>query len=171
MTRKTALGVVFGCVCVLAQAGAFAQAVGPFEAKTDAELTELAAQWESLDQDDRRALLTEMRSRMERTGERPVLTIKSQRRYGRILRDAEGNQVRIQTTHVVRLKRVAPRGMQQPFGVGFEHRQVASDSAADPESAPLREPLRGPLREPSLPPNNAKAPLPVIHVGRPAETP
>jgi hypothetical protein len=131
---------------------AFAQAAGPYEANTDAELTELAAQWETLDQDDRRALLTEIRSRMALTGKRPVVTIKSQRRYGRIVRDAEGNQVRIETTHVVRLKRVAPRIAEQPFGVGFEQRQVT-------EEGPTPEPVPGRDDEDSLP---------VIHVGTPA---
>ena len=178
VSLRSALGVVVGCACTLANAYVYAQdarapelpaqdtrvqdaqvasvrQAGPYETKTDAELTLLTSQWESLDQEERRALLTEVRSRMAHTGKRPVMTIKAQRRYGRIVRDAEGNQVRIETTHVVRYRQIAPRGAGQPFGVGFEQRQVVSDDKP-PESPP-----RGEL----------DASLPVIQVGTPARSP
>src|SRR5215470_6511982 len=53
--------------------------------KTDRELTELAAGWESLSEDERRALLTEIKARMHTNSDKaPVLTIQTERRYGRI---------------------------------------------------------------------------------------
>lgn len=123
--------------------------------KTDRELTELAAGWESLSEEQRRALLTEIKSRMHASsGKRPVLTIKTERRYGRIIRQPDGSLVRIETTeHVVRYQALPEDAGDRPFGVGFEQRAVAAGApAANAVQAPPQ--MAAPPQQP-----------PVIHVG------
>lgn len=108
----------------------------PYHGHSDAQLTDLAAGWESLSEDDRRALLTEMRARMaaKKDGTR-IIAIKTQRRYGRMVRQPDGSVVRIETTEqLVRYRRVADdaaEAVSRPFGVGFE----ARTEPADPDAA------------------------------------
>ncbi len=118
-----------------------ALAANPYAEHTDVELTATAADWETLSEDDRRALLTEMRSRMAlKKDAGKVIAIKTQRRYGRIVRKPDGSLVRIETTeHLVRFQRV-PDGVSeaasdelpgtagQAFGVGFEARRSEPNS-------------------------------------------
>jgi hypothetical protein len=124
--------------------------------KTDQELTELAAGWEGLSEDQRRALLTEIKARMQASSsKRPVLTIKTQRRYGRIVRRPDGSLVRIETTeHVVRYQPLPEGAGDRPFGVGFEQRAVAGGSAAT-------QPMQTLPADAATPPNQP----PVIPVG------
>lgn len=102
--------------------------------KTDQELTDLAAGWDGLSEDQRRALLTEIKARMQtNSNKRPVLTIKTERRYGRIMRRADGSLVRIETTeHVIRYQPLPEDAGDRPFGVGFEQRAVAGDAPGSP---------------------------------------
>lgn len=116
----------------------------PYRGHSDEELTALAASWDSLNQHQRRALLTEMKLRMARGGERQgVLRIRTERRYGRIIRQSDGRLIRIET-QVVHVRPVteddvaeSPRG----FGVGFEQRVRRREAAAAPDE-----------REAALPP-------------------
>ncbi len=126
--------------------------------KTDRELTELAAGWEALSEEQRRALLTEIKSRMHTNADKhPVLTIKTERRYGRIVRQPDGSLVRIETTeHVVRYQALPEDASDRPFGLGFEQRVVAGDT---PPAAPNQA---TPAAAPSHPP---PAQPPVIQVG------
>jgi hypothetical protein len=129
--------------------------------KSDRELTDLAAGWESLSEDQRRALLTEIKARMHtNAGKVPVLTIKTERRYGRIVRQPDGSLVRIETTeHVVRFQAMPEGAGDRPFGLGFEQRVVAGGGAnsTDAEKA-------GPSQtSPALVP--AQQQPPVINVG------
>lgn len=125
----------FSLFAILWIASALALA-NPYREHSDAELTDLAAGWESLSEDDRRALLTEMRSRMaaKKDGTR-IIAIKTQRRYGRLVRQPDGSVVRIETTEqLVRYRRVPEVGdgaVSRPFGVGFE----ARTEPADPDAA------------------------------------
>ena len=127
--------------------------------KTDRELTELAAGWESLSEDQRRALLTEIKSRMHANSDKhPVLTIQTERRYGRIVRQPDGSLVRIETTeHVVRYQALPEDAGDRPFGLGFEQRVVAG--GAPPPAAGNDAPAT------TAAPANPPAQPPVIQVG------
>jgi len=109
----------------------------PYQAHSDEQLTVLAAQWDSLDTHQRRALLTEMKSRMARGGKRePVLHIRTERRYGRIIRQPDGRVIRIET-NVVRVQPVTPEMLARVrshggFGLGFEHRVGLHRRAEEP---------------------------------------
>jgi hypothetical protein len=122
---------VFIILAFLALAG-WVDAATLYADKTDKELTDLAAGWSGLSEDQRRALLTEIKARMQtNTNKRPVLTIKTERRYGRIVRQPDGSLLRIETTeHIVRYQRLPEDASDQPFGVGFEQRSVTSDAEA-----------------------------------------
>ncbi len=122
--------VVAGNSATQGATGTDAQAVESqqiYETHSDQELTNLAAQWDGLSTQQRRALLTEMKSRMA-SGESagPVMQIRSERRYGRIIRQPDGRVIRIET-NVVRVRPVTPDMLdraraQAGFGVGFEKR-------------------------------------------------
>ncbi len=91
---------------------------------SDEELTELAAHWDSLNRHQRRALLTEMKLRMARKGaNKEVIHIRTERRYGRIISQPDGQVIHIET-QVVHVRPVDPDELkdQQSFGVGFEQR-------------------------------------------------
>ncbi len=91
----------------------------------------MAADWSSLSAAERRALLTEVKSRMARQapnrpaaqdGQRPSVKITTTRRFGRVVRQPDGSLVRIETS-VVQVRKA-----QQPvdgpgFGTGFENRR------------------------------------------------
>jgi len=154
---------------------------------SDEELTALAADWESLDRHQRRALLTEMKTRMAQRGtsDEGVLHIRTERRYGRLIRQPDGRVLRIET-QVVHVRPMNPRqveqfeqaggrversGSRRSFGVGFERRVLhrravlsGSDGGlAAPRTPRHDEPLTdaiGPLH-PSLRP---EPPLPVYPV-------
>jgi hypothetical protein len=126
----------------------------PFAERTDVQLTELAAQWEGLDIDQRRALLTEVKHRMA-ASEAPerIISIKTRRRYGRTYRRADGSLVRIETTEeVLRYHRpVIAIDENQAFGMGFERRAAGADDgseAGSPES-----------QESATPPEATSAPI------------
>lgn len=109
--------------------------------ESDLQLTELAAQWETLDKDQRRALLTEVKMRMaSNKAEEPLITIKTRRRYGRTIRRPDGSLVRIETTEqVLRYHRpTTPGDGKHAFGMGFERR--AADGPSDPNETKSAEP-------------------------------
>jgi hypothetical protein len=117
--------------------------------KSDKELTDLAAGWSGLSEDERRALLTEIKSRMQtNSNKRPVLTIKTERRYGRIVRQPDGSLLRIETTeHIVRYQPLPEDAGDRPFGVGFEQRVIGTEQGSSaPETlttstAPIQPPV------------------------------
>jgi hypothetical protein len=133
--------------------------------KTDKELTDLAAGWSGLSEDERRALLTEIKARMQaNSNKRPVLTIKTERRYGRTVRQPDGSLLRIETTeHIVRYQPLPEDATDQPFGVGFEQRSVTGDATAAtaPETAQVPPILTPDTMTTAAPHNTA----PVIPVG------
>jgi len=97
-----------------------------FADHSDAALTALAAEWDTLDVHQRRALLTEMRRRMAQQGDGSgdVIHIRTERRYGRIIQQADGSVIRIET-QVVQVRPVTEGALVRQtggFGVGFERR-------------------------------------------------
>jgi hypothetical protein len=139
----------------------WANAATRYADKTDRELTELAAGWEALAEDQRRALLTEIKLRMHANSDKhPVLTIQTERRYGRIVRQPDGSLVRIETTeHVVRYQALPEDAGDRPFGLGFEQRVVAGGT---PPAAGHEAPATT-----AAPANPPPAQAPVIQVGNP----
>jgi hypothetical protein len=132
--------------------------------KTDKELTDLAAVWSGLTEDQRRALLTEIKGRMQvNSNKRPVLTIKTERRYGRIVRQPDGSLVRIETTeHVIRYQPLPEDAGDRPFGVGFEQRTVAGEA---PPAAPRSEQTPSDVAPETVTTSAAPNRPPVIPVG------
>ena len=76
-----------------------------------------------------------------------MLTIKTERRYGRIVRQPDGSLVRIETTeHVVRYQALPEDAADRAFGVGFEQRSVAGGALQPDRVKPSPTPS-------ALPPN------------------
>jgi hypothetical protein len=109
-----------------------AQIAGDLSTKTDTELTELTAQWASLDPGQRRELLAEVRGRMVANQKaRPVgvprsmgLRVRVQRQYGRVVRRKSDGSVIVET-RVVQVRPQTIDGVPQArvtFGIGFEQR-------------------------------------------------
>lgn len=119
-----------------------AVSVADYADKTHYELTELSARWDDLDSAQRRALLQEVKRRMARDGNARdgVLMIRTQRRYGRMVRQADGRVLRIETK-VVRIRPANPGKLptQPAFGVGFERRAATDATAAIPSQSPVTE--------------------------------
>ena len=105
-----------------------------YSAKTDQELNVLLADWDTLREDEQRALLPEVKLRMIRSKDRGgVFRIRTERRYGRIVRRADGKVLRFETG-VIRIQPV-PKD-QQGYGVGFEQRH-AQREGSQPQTAPV----------------------------------
>lgn len=110
-----------------ASAPAQASAVPTYGDSSNQALTALAARWDTLNVHERRALLTEVRRRMalQRGTPSGVLQIRSERRYGRIIRQPDGRLIRIETkvVHVRPATEAETLASQRAgFGVGFEQR-------------------------------------------------
>jgi hypothetical protein len=140
------------------------QASSPYGEMTDEELTALTATFDDLSQEERRALLTEVRLRMASSrSEHPVIQIKSERRYGRVIQHPDGSVVHIETREQIVHYRRAPEEAdeQHAFGVGFEHR-LAELEAQDAEheemaaEATPKEPAAGPPTLPVIRANTGK---------------
>ncbi len=150
--------LAFACLLLLpcwvqAQTEAAPQSVGTETAKpitaeslaasSDVELTTLTARWAELNPGERRALLAEVRSRMVRSSQpsRPKMSVRVQRKYGRVVRKSDGSVV--VETRVVQVRpreQVRPRddGSRATFGVGFEQR--SKRSAKPPQQPASAEP-------------------------------
>ncbi|MBX3706338.1 MAG: hypothetical protein KF911_06830 [Pseudomonadales bacterium] len=131
---------------------------GAYAGHTDQALTALAAQWDSLDVHQRRALLTEMRQRMAQRGARGggTLQIRTERRYGRIIHQPDGRVIRIETqvVHVRPISEEELLGVQGGFGVGFERRagepatRLANDAPRESIAPPAEHRDRVSAEEP-----------------------
>jgi hypothetical protein len=126
-----------------AEVSAVEASIYDYSRYTHHQLTELGARWDELEDAERRALLREVKLRMARQKDAgQVLQIRTQRRYGRIVRRSDGKVLRIET-QVVQVRPVNPRqgAPEHSFGVGFERRVAATatqPTAAEstPESPP-----------------------------------
>lgn len=131
-----------GLLILALLAGGFATAVragepeSPYASYSNEALTALAAEWDTLDVHQRRALLTEVRQRMAQRGAREpgVIKIRTERRYGRIIRQPDGRVIRIET-QVVHVRPATEAevlaGRAAGFGIGFERRAGSQLPAAD----------------------------------------
>lgn len=98
-----------------------------YSSLTHHQLTKIGARWDALSDPERQGLLQEVKLRMARQrGSDRTLQIRTQRRYGRIVRRSDGQVLRIETK-VVRVQPVPRVPAERSFGVGFERR------SADPE--------------------------------------
>ncbi len=131
-------------------------AVEQYDQLSDDALTALAARWDALDKLERRALLTEMKLRMARNGQRGGMAhihIRTERRYGKIIRDPEGRLIRIETQVVQVRPLTGGEPPRQAFGVGFERRvarRAASDQVATKSGAVAATPAPVAGDEPML---------------------
>ncbi len=120
-------------VAVCAFAGASATvpaAANPYADHSDEELTRVASAWETLNTEERRDFVLEMRRRMADSGRKAV---EVQRRFGRVVRGPDGSVVRIEQVVRIRPGAAPPaEGAPSDYGRGFEQRSERSeDSAAD----------------------------------------
>ncbi len=100
---------------------------------SDEDLTAIAARWDALDAQQRRALLSEVKMRMKRKGTAEgVLRVNVRRRYGTVVRSPNGARATLR----LEVRSVKKQGSRQ-FGVGFEHR-AGQDEAAPGEAEPDR---------------------------------
>lgn len=138
-----------------------------FRDRSDEELTSLAAGWDALDKHQRRALLTEMKRRMAVNGgeRRGVIRIRTERRYGRLIRQSDGRVIRIET-QVVHVRPLSAEELEarEAFGVGFEQRVARRQDDPIPVSPP-------PESQPMIPKPPEPVPLlefPIYRVSDPA---
>lgn len=111
-----------------------AEAPISYASVSDQELTNIAARWDDLNAQQRRALLSEVTTRMKRgNSAQGVPGVKVRRRYGTVVRDANRGRA---TLHI-HVRSVRKGG--QDFGVGFEHRAQQEDAA--PEEAESNGPV------------------------------
>ena len=102
---------------------------------SDEDLTAIAARWDDLDAQQRRALLSEVKLRMKRNGTADgVLQVNVRRRYGKVVRHPNGATATLR----VEVRSVRKPGSQD-FGVGFEQR--AGQDEAQPEQAEPEQPV------------------------------
>ena len=102
---------------------------------THHQLTRIGARWDELDELERRGLLQEVKLRRARQkGKEGVLQIRTQRRYGRLVRRSDGQVLRIETK-VVQLKPRRVNPAERSFGVGFERRHAEAETPNQPSAA------------------------------------
>ena len=128
--RMWLCGITVVCACALASPVLAAEQ--DLSQRSDAELTARTAQWGELSATERRALLAEVRGRMNQAQVKAP-TVRITRRYGRIVRKSDGSVV-VQTTVVQPKQDQTQVSAQQPqvsvqqqagritFGFGFERR-------------------------------------------------
>jgi hypothetical protein len=142
---------------------------GNLSTKTDTELTELTAQWASLNPSQRRELLAEVRGRMVANQQaRPVgvpsstgLRVRVQRQYGRVVRRKSDGSVIVET-RVVQVRPQSIDGVPQArvtFGIGFERR-----SQTRLETRPQTRPQTRPETQPD---NSSTVTPPLRHQTQP----
>lgn len=104
---------------------------------SDEDLTAIVARWDDLDAQQRRALLSEVKMRMQRNGTAEgVLQVNARRRYGTVVRHPNGATATLR----VEVRSVKKQGTQE-FGVGFEQRAGQDDATpeeAEPDPPVLR---------------------------------
>lgn len=152
--RQRIFGCAFGALLAVLTPGLLAQAPGAtnqdvsdaaipqlpdYSTLTHHELTEIGARWDQLGDGERRALLKEVKMRMAtQKGNAGTLQIRTQRRYGRIVRRSDGRVLRIETK-VVQVRPV-PRPGERSFGVGFERRHGPGTAAQTSQESPAGAP-------------------------------
>ena len=147
--------VLLGAVAMACTLGAYAAqgtetevrpAAVSYASVSDQELTNIAARWDALDAQQRRALLSEVKLRMKRSSEAEgILQVKVRRRYGKVIRHPNGATatLRIEVTSVQKGQQQDQQqdeqDGQQDFGVGFEQR--SQQGGTSPEAAEPAQPV------------------------------
>lgn len=137
--RGAMRAVIAGAVALSCAAGAYAAptaelpaqpAAVSYAAISDQDLTNIAARWDDLDAQQRRALLSEVKMRMQRNGSaEEVLRVKVRRRYGTVVRHRNGS------TATLRFEVRSVQPGSKDFGVGFERRtQQGGEAEQEAES-------------------------------------
>ena len=138
-----------------------------YAAYSNESLTALAAQWDTLNVHQRRALLTEVRQRMAQRGAQGagVIKIRTERRYGRLIRQPDGRVIRIET-QVVHVRPATEAEVlasrSAGFGVGFERRTGTQRASGAPAAAGTRSDARAglPAGRPRIEPASVPMPVP-----------
>ncbi len=125
--------------------GAFALAADSdniYQAHTDADLSEIASDWQSLTTEERRDYFIEIRRRMAEAGKKragPPVRIVGERRFGRIIPQPDGSVLHIEG--VVRYRGSDTTQTETPpdYGTGFEQRveQTAERDQRPSVTAPV----------------------------------
>ncbi len=126
-------------------ASAFALAVDSdniYEAYTDAKLSEIASDWQSLTTEERRDYFIEVRRRMAEAGKKragPPVRIVGERRFGRIISQPDGSVLRIEGVVSYRGRDTTQTETPPDYGTGFEQRveQTAERGQGPSVTAPV----------------------------------
>lgn len=132
-----------------------------YAAKSDVELTNLSAQLQELPRLDQRVLLREVKMRMARQrGRKGSVQIRTERRFGRLLRQADGSVVRVET-RVVQVRPATKdeqtsqvRVRKSGYGTGFGRRAVQDTQAAPAKADTQPEPQTEQRPAPAPPQKN-----------------
>ena len=141
----------------------------PYSGFSDRELSDLGGRWESLGDDERRWLFIETRKRMVANGQPVQLPVRARARFGRVLRDADGSLLRLESLHIVdtvegRQRAAATQapatvragsreGLTPPdadaevadqFGTGFEQRRTETEDAPEADGDAAGSPASRP---------------------------
>ena len=106
---------------------------------SDAELTEVAGQWQSLDDEARRDFFIEVRRRMGEPSAVQSIPVRVERRFGKLIRGPNGTVLRIE--RFTRFEARRPNPQPAPpveYGTGFEQR--VADKRGGKEAVPPAPP-------------------------------
>ncbi|MGE0624536.1 MAG: hypothetical protein AB7I04_14440 [Pseudomonadales bacterium] len=110
-----------------------------YSGASDHELTRVGAQWDSLNKDEKEALLREVKMRMAQRKDRDgVLMIRTQRRYGRVYGGGQYLKIETKVVRITPDREALSSG--RGFGVGFEHRSAEVAGTPTGEAAGNGEP-------------------------------
>ena len=109
-----------------------------FQSYTDEELSEVAADWQSLTSEERRDYFIEVRRRMAEAGKRPVdpagmPQVVGERRFGRIIPQPDGSVLRIEGVVRYRGRGVGEDGVD---GSGVGEGGIGANEASETETPP-----------------------------------
>ena len=115
-----------------------------YRAYTDAELSEMAPDWQSLTSEERRDYFVEIRRRMAEAGQRgtrravPAVGTVGERRFGRIIPQPDGSVLHIEGVVRYRGRDTTQTETPPGYGTGFEQRVEQKTAERDqPSSLPV----------------------------------
>ena len=122
--------------------------LNPYAMLTNEQLAGVADRWDALDQDQRRWFFAEVRKRLTADGGAADIPIRSNVRFGQVVRARDGTVVRIGKVEVARQPRAAAsRNDPRAYGFGFERRRSGQREPMIPIVRP--EPLPAAVRLPA----------------------
>ena len=115
-----------------------------YQAFTDAELSEMASDWQLLTSEERRDYFVEIRRRMAEAGQRgtrravPAVGTVGERRFGRIIPQPDGSVLHIEGVVRYRGRDTTQTETPPDYGTGFEQRVEQKTAERDqPSSVPV----------------------------------